>query len=141
MGEDEGRLTLSRMGLEARLGRLDGPRRPWGHRGCSAGRAGAVLWKGHSGVWGEVCVCELRPAHTQSTPALHPATVTWASSVSAVQVSEDWKYVAMVIDRLFLWIFVCVCVFGTIAMFLQPLFQNYTAATSLRADRSAPSSK
>ncbi|XP_023390075.1 neuronal acetylcholine receptor subunit beta-2 [Pteropus vampyrus] len=56
-------------------------------------------------------------------------------------VSEDWKYVAMVIDRLFLWIFVFVCVFGTIAMFLQPLFQNYTAATSLRADRSAPSSK
>ncbi|XP_026886630.2 neuronal acetylcholine receptor subunit beta-2 [Electrophorus electricus] len=39
-------------------------------------------------------------------------------------VSEDWKYVAMVIDRLFLWIFVFVCVFGTIGMFLQPLFQN-----------------
>nr|2KSR_A Chain A, Neuronal acetylcholine receptor subunit beta-2 [Homo sapiens] len=34
-------------------------------------------------------------------------------------------YVAMVIDRLFLWIFVFVCVFGTIGMFLQPLFQNY----------------
>ncbi|XP_066539233.1 neuronal acetylcholine receptor subunit beta-2 [Hoplias malabaricus] len=39
-------------------------------------------------------------------------------------VSEDWKYVAMVIDRLFLWIFVFVCVFGTVGMFLQPLFQN-----------------
>lgn len=35
----------------------------------------------------------------------------------------------MVIDRLFLWIFVFVCVFGTIGMFLQPLFQNYTAKT------------
>ncbi|XP_019734277.1 neuronal acetylcholine receptor subunit beta-2 [Hippocampus comes] len=44
-------------------------------------------------------------------------------------VSEDWKYVAMVIDRLFLWIFVFVCVFGTLGMFLQPLFQNYTAKT------------
>ncbi|KPP63985.1 neuronal acetylcholine receptor subunit beta-2-like, partial [Scleropages formosus] len=44
-------------------------------------------------------------------------------------VSEDWKYVAMVIDRLFLWIFVIVCVFGTVGMFLQPLFQNYTAKT------------
>uniref|UniRef100_A0A673GJM5 Neuronal acetylcholine receptor subunit beta-2 n=1 Tax=Sinocyclocheilus rhinocerous TaxID=307959 RepID=A0A673GJM5_9TELE len=44
-------------------------------------------------------------------------------------VSEDWKYVAMVIDRLFLWIFVFVCVFGTIGMFLQPLFQNYTVKT------------
>nr|XP_006214825.1 neuronal acetylcholine receptor subunit beta-2 [Vicugna pacos] len=56
-------------------------------------------------------------------------------------VSEDWKYVAMVIDRLFLWIFVFVCVFGTIGMFLQPLFQNYTSATFLHADHSAPSSK
>ncbi|KAJ8354806.1 hypothetical protein SKAU_G00223730 [Synaphobranchus kaupii] len=44
-------------------------------------------------------------------------------------VSEDWKYVAMVIDRLFLWIFVFVCVFGTVGMFLQPLFQNYTVKT------------
>ncbi|XP_021563476.1 neuronal acetylcholine receptor subunit beta-2 [Carlito syrichta] len=56
-------------------------------------------------------------------------------------VSEDWKYVAMVIDRLFLWIFVFVCVFGTIGMFLQPLFQNYTATTFLHPDHSAPSSK
>ncbi|KAL2084192.1 hypothetical protein ACEWY4_019710 [Coilia grayii] len=44
-------------------------------------------------------------------------------------VSEDWKYVAMVIDRLFLWIFVFVCVFGTVGMFLQPLFQNTTVKT------------
>ncbi|KAJ3597753.1 hypothetical protein NHX12_001270 [Muraenolepis orangiensis] len=44
-----------------------------------------------------------------------------------LSVSEDWKYVAMVIDRLFLWIFVFVCVFGTVGMFLQPLYQNYTA--------------
>ncbi|KAG9275871.1 neuronal acetylcholine receptor subunit beta-2 [Astyanax mexicanus] len=43
-------------------------------------------------------------------------------------VSEDWKYVAMVIDRLFLWIFVFVCVFGTVGMFLQPLFQNSSKA-------------
>ncbi|XP_072768610.1 neuronal acetylcholine receptor subunit beta-2-like isoform X1 [Nerophis lumbriciformis] len=38
---------------------------------------------------------------------------------------EDWKYVAMVIDRLFLWIFVCVCVVGTLGLFMQPLFQSY----------------
>ncbi|XP_075396867.1 neuronal acetylcholine receptor subunit beta-2 [Tenrec ecaudatus] len=58
-----------------------------------------------------------------------------------LSVSEDWKYVAMVIDRLFLWIFVFVCVFGTIGMFLQPLFQNYTTTTQLHPDHSAPSSK
>nr|XP_020448061.1 neuronal acetylcholine receptor subunit beta-4-like [Monopterus albus] len=39
-------------------------------------------------------------------------------------VIEDWKYVAMVVDRVFLWIFVIVCVVGTLGLFLQPLFQS-----------------
>ncbi|NXQ65980.1 ACHB2 protein, partial [Quiscalus mexicanus] len=56
-------------------------------------------------------------------------------------VSEDWKYVAMVIDRLFLWIFVFVCVFGTIGMFLQPLFQNYTTNSLLQLGQGTPTSK
>ncbi|XP_043089502.1 neuronal acetylcholine receptor subunit beta-4 [Puntigrus tetrazona] len=43
-------------------------------------------------------------------------------------VIEDWKYVAMVVDRLFLWIFVIVCVVGTLGLFLQPLFQSQTSA-------------
>lgn len=41
-----------------------------------------------------------------------------------LQVIEDWKYVAMVVDRMFLWIFVIVCVVGTLGLFLQPLFQS-----------------
>ncbi|KAG7473437.1 hypothetical protein MATL_G00095910 [Megalops atlanticus] len=41
-------------------------------------------------------------------------------------VIEDWKYVAMVVDRMFLWIFVIVCVVGTLGLFLQPLFQPPT---------------
>ncbi|CAJ1053000.1 neuronal acetylcholine receptor subunit beta-2-like [Xyrichtys novacula] len=40
-------------------------------------------------------------------------------------VIEDWKYVAMVIDRLFLWIFILVSVVGTLGLFFQPLFQSY----------------
>ncbi|KAM4678003.1 neuronal acetylcholine receptor subunit beta-4 [Discoglossus pictus] len=43
---------------------------------------------------------------------------------------EDWKYVAMVVDRLFLWIFIFVCVVGTVGLFMQPLLQNYTPSVS-----------
>ncbi|XP_055061453.2 neuronal acetylcholine receptor subunit beta-2 isoform X1 [Misgurnus anguillicaudatus] len=43
---------------------------------------------------------------------------------------EDWKYVAMVIDRLFLWIFILVCVTGTLGLFVQPLFQSYNTSTA-----------
>ena len=31
----------------------------------------------------------------------------------------------MVIDRLFLWIFVFVCVVGTVGLYIQPLFQSF----------------
>lgn len=67
-----------------------------------------------------LCTCPKSP--TFPTPSLRPLFTLL--SLSFLQVSEDWKYVAMVIDRLFLWIFVFVCVFGTVGMFLQPLFQN-----------------
>lgn len=48
----------------------------------------------------------------------------------SLQVIEDWKYVAMVVDRLFLWIFVIVCVVGTLGLFLQPVFQHQAVPVS-----------
>ncbi|XP_078251066.1 neuronal acetylcholine receptor subunit alpha-3-like [Rhinoraja longicauda] len=43
------------------------------------------------------------------------------SQNEAKEVEDDWKYVALVIDRIFLWIFTLVCVLGTAGLFLQPL--------------------
>ncbi|CAG0879450.1 unnamed protein product [Cyprideis torosa] len=34
-------------------------------------------------------------------------------------IEEDWKYIAMVLDRLFLWIFTLACVIGTAGIILQ----------------------
>uniref|UniRef100_A0A8C6U131 Cholinergic receptor, nicotinic, beta 5b n=1 Tax=Neogobius melanostomus TaxID=47308 RepID=A0A8C6U131_9GOBI len=51
---------------------------------------------------------------------------------------EDWKYVAMVIDRLFLWIFVLVCVIGTLGLFMQPLFQSYNTPIVEDMEQSGP---
>lgn len=36
-----------------------------------------------------------------------------------LQVIEDWKYIAMVLDRLFLWIFTMACILGTVLIILQ----------------------
>uniref|UniRef100_A0A4W6BRG4 Cholinergic receptor nicotinic alpha 2 subunit n=1 Tax=Lates calcarifer TaxID=8187 RepID=A0A4W6BRG4_LATCA len=43
-----------------------------------------------------------------------------ADHLRAEDVKEDWKYVAMVIDRIFLWMFIIVCLLGTIGLFLPP---------------------
>ncbi|XP_012667680.1 neuronal acetylcholine receptor subunit alpha-6 isoform X2 [Otolemur garnettii] len=37
------------------------------------------------------------------------------------EVEDDWKYVAMVVDRVFLWVFIIACVFGTTGLFMRPL--------------------
>ena len=47
---------------------------------------------------------------------------------SSVQAREDWKYVAMVVDRIFLIIFLCGVFAGTITIMLEaPLAKEFFA--------------
>lgn len=39
--------------------------------------------------------------------------------LSPAQIVEDWKFVSMVLDRFFLWLFTLSCVFGTCAIICQ----------------------
>jgi nicotinic acetylcholine receptor len=36
-----------------------------------------------------------------------------------LQVIEDWKFIAMVLDRLFLWLFTAACLLGTAGIILR----------------------
>ena len=38
--------------------------------------------------------------------------------------TDDWQYIALVVDRLFFWLFVIITTLGTLAMFLDASF-NY----------------
>ena len=49
-----------------------------------------------------------------------------------MQVKEDWKYVAMVMDRLFLWIFTVAVLVGSAGIILQaPALYNTRAAVNV----------
>lgn len=56
----------------------------------------------------------------------------------SLQVEEDWKYVALVLDRLFLWIFTIACVVGTaLIIFQAPSLYDTTDPIDIRYSKIA----
>nr|XP_036862377.1 neuronal acetylcholine receptor subunit alpha-4 isoform X4 [Manis javanica] len=62
----------------------------------------------------------LSPALTQAVEGVQYIADHLKAEDTDFSVKEDWKYVAMVIDRIFLWVFVIVCLLGTVGLFLPP---------------------
>uniref|UniRef100_A0A8K9XCY8 Cholinergic receptor, nicotinic, beta 2 n=1 Tax=Oncorhynchus mykiss TaxID=8022 RepID=A0A8K9XCY8_ONCMY len=115
------KLRQRRRGQEQREGGRDG------------GSAGGLMFVGELGG-GQAC-----PGLEEAVDGVRFIANHMKTEDDDQSVSEDWKYVAMVIDRLFLWIFIIVCVSGTVGMFLQPLFQNYTHSRTGAGGRDLPS--
>ncbi|XP_033859734.1 neuronal acetylcholine receptor subunit alpha-2-like isoform X1 [Acipenser ruthenus] len=62
----------------------------------------------------------LSPSILQALEGVHYIADHLRAEDADFSVKEDWKYVAMVIDRIFLWMFIIVCLLGTIGLFLPP---------------------
>ncbi|XP_014925663.2 neuronal acetylcholine receptor subunit alpha-2 [Acinonyx jubatus] len=82
------------------------------------------LHQGVSGPRVEVQLQEggllLSPRIQKALEGVHYIADHLRSEDADSSVKEDWKYVAMVIDRIFLWLFIIVCFLGTIGLFLPP---------------------
>ncbi|XP_028253409.1 neuronal acetylcholine receptor subunit alpha-2 isoform X2 [Parambassis ranga] len=62
----------------------------------------------------------LSPSVVRALEGVHYIADHLRAEDADFSVKEDWKYVAMVIDRIFLWMFIIVCLLGTIGLFLPP---------------------
>ncbi|KAF6092988.1 cholinergic receptor nicotinic alpha 2 subunit [Phyllostomus discolor] len=81
------------------------------HQGASGPQAEAQLQKG-----GLLLSLRMQKA----LDGVHYIADHLRSEDADSSVKEDWKYVAMVIDRIFLWLFIIVCFLGTVGLFLPP---------------------
>nr|XP_040028981.1 neuronal acetylcholine receptor subunit alpha-2-like [Gasterosteus aculeatus aculeatus] len=64
--------------------------------------------------------CALSPAVVSALEGVTYIAEHLRAEDADLSVKEDWKYVAMVVDRIFLWMFVIVCLLGTVGLFLPP---------------------
>nr|XP_036880435.1 neuronal acetylcholine receptor subunit alpha-2 [Manis javanica] len=81
------------------------------HRGASRTEAEAQLQEG--GLL-------LSPRMQKALEGMHYIADHLRAEDADSSVKEDWKYMAMVIDRIFLWLFIIVCFLGTTGLFLPP---------------------
>lgn len=65
--------------------------------------------------------------------------VSVLSSFYFLQVVQDWKFVAQVLDRIFLWAFLTVSILGTILIF-TPALQMFMKVPPLTTNEDTPSS-
>ncbi|XP_034735123.1 neuronal acetylcholine receptor subunit alpha-3 [Etheostoma cragini] len=70
---------------------------------------------------GKMCLLPLSPEVREAIESVKYIAENMRLQNEAKEVQDDWKYVAMVIDRIFLWVFILVCILGTAGLFLQPL--------------------
>nr|XP_020138261.1 neuronal acetylcholine receptor subunit alpha-2 isoform X2 [Microcebus murinus] len=101
----------------------------WARAGYSvpptrARRSHGGLHPGASGPQAEAPVQEgeilLSPRMQKALEGVHYIADHLRSEDADSSVKEDWKCVAMVIDRVFLWLFIVVCFLGTVGLFLPP---------------------
>ncbi|XP_072918335.1 neuronal acetylcholine receptor subunit alpha-2-like [Hemitrygon akajei] len=62
----------------------------------------------------------LDPAIERAVEGVHYIADHLRAEDADSSIKEDWKYVAMVIDRIFLWIFIIICLLGILGLFLPP---------------------
>nr|AKQ12741.1 nicotinic acetylcholine receptor alpha 3 subunit [Chilo suppressalis] len=139
---DPHRSRFAEIGFVPSSGLLGGEPVPWEDCGSDAGAGGvggvgggvgAAGGAGEGGVC-RACACRLHDAPSlcdalrrwHRCPELHKAIdgINYIADQTrkeeeSTRVKEDWKYVAMVLDRLFLWIFTLAVVVGSAGIILQ----------------------
>ncbi|KAG9352062.1 hypothetical protein JZ751_020475, partial [Albula glossodonta] len=89
--------------------------------GGGGGGEGSPCSSSESLDGGVLAVTTLSPEVREAIESVKYIAENMRLQNEAKEVQDDWKYVAMVIDRIFLWVFILVCILGTAGLFLQPL--------------------
>ncbi|KAG7467999.1 hypothetical protein MATL_G00138130 [Megalops atlanticus] len=115
-----GKLPADGGGLGGGIGTISGGGGVGGGGGVAAGD-GSPCSSSESLDGGLLSLTALSPEVREAIESVKYIAENMRLQNEAKEVQDDWKYVAMVIDRIFLWVFILVCILGTAGLFLQPL--------------------